>query len=130
MGSSCDCPKPPGGRVNCAPNQLAICRVENGEVKSHCIDPHPSFTRPGTHDRSQSLARNNWALQVITGIERTPEQELSGDDWHVLTSRRYHDPSRGLVVTFSVPWNIEGPYRPPPKVPLVPPLAPPLAQSG
>jgi inosose dehydratase len=42
MGNSCNCPSPPGGSVNCRSDQLAICRVKDGQVHSYCVDITPS----------------------------------------------------------------------------------------
>src|ERR1700756_5052230 len=38
MSSICNCPNPPGGQVKCGPNQMAVCRVENGVAIAECID--------------------------------------------------------------------------------------------
>src|SRR5260370_33590826 len=114
MGNSCECPTPPGGRVSCGPNQLAICRVKDGRVHSECIDPPASFIKVPHYDRFRSLARNNWALQVITGIERRSSQELSDRDSQVLTRRRYHNEMNGEIVTFTLPWEIQRQRNPQP----------------
>src|ERR1700694_1852442 len=98
MGNSCECPRPPGGRVNCGPNQLAICRVKDGEVKSECIDPPVSFTKLPPYDRRRSLARNNWALQIITGVQRTRSQELSDQERQILVRSRYRNDRTGEIV--------------------------------
>jgi hypothetical protein len=37
--NTCKCPKPPGGQVICEPNQVAICRIKNGELETLCITP-------------------------------------------------------------------------------------------
>lgn len=38
-GNVCKCPNPPGGQIICGPNQLAICRINNGKIESECVDP-------------------------------------------------------------------------------------------
>lgn len=38
--TSCDCPKPPGGKVRCSAGQIAFCCVDAaGNVEGGCIDP-------------------------------------------------------------------------------------------
>ncbi|WP_405243174.1 hypothetical protein [Lentisalinibacter salinarum] len=38
MGTSCDCPNPPGGVVTCGPDQAAYCSVDaDGNLRSGCI---------------------------------------------------------------------------------------------
>ena len=34
----CPCPNPPGGSIACRPDQLAICAMEDGELRSGCVD--------------------------------------------------------------------------------------------
>lgn len=38
MSPDCDCPQPPGGKVSCGPNQMAICIVHQGELRALCVD--------------------------------------------------------------------------------------------
>lgn len=33
----CNCSNPPGGGVHCQQDQIAICRVENGECRGYCV---------------------------------------------------------------------------------------------
>src|ERR1035437_6880128 len=105
MGNSCQCPTPPGGQVNCGPHQLAICSVRNGQVESGCIDQPKSFAI--LKDYARQVARNNWALQIITGVERDENQQLSEEDFRVLVAGEYGNEKTGEIVTFSLPWGIE-----------------------
>lgn len=34
----CRCKSPPGGGIECNENQMAVCRVLNGQCQSQCID--------------------------------------------------------------------------------------------
>jgi hypothetical protein len=34
----CPCPNPPGGSITCRPDQLAFCAIENGAIRSGCVD--------------------------------------------------------------------------------------------
>src|SRR6266481_6604605 len=120
MGNSCECPRPPGGRVNCGPDQLAICRVRDGEVRGECIDPPASYLK---QPRIHTLSRNNWVLSIITGIKRAPRQALSDKDEMTLSSGRYRNPRSGEIVTFSLPWEKPLIYNPPPTSKLPPPMA-------
>jgi hypothetical protein len=105
MGNSCQCPTPPGGQVNCGPHQFAICRVRNGQVQSECVDQPKSFAI--LKDHARQVARNNWALQIITGIERDENQQLSGEDFQVLVAGQYRNEETDETVTFSLPWGME-----------------------
>lgn len=100
----CDCPKPPGGRVVCRQNQLAICRWNDGEVESACIDPPLSAS--GLSDKRGNTVIRNWALSVITGAERTSDQILTAEDHGILSEGRYHNKETGQIVTFSLPEDL------------------------
>lgn len=52
----CNCPQPPGGHVVCDVDQLAICRVENGNVQTMCLTP------PRTNS---SLFLVHWCLFMV-----------------------------------------------------------------
>ena len=42
--NSCECPDPPGGRVECDPRDAAVCYVtERGEVVRRCIRLNPKL---------------------------------------------------------------------------------------
>ena len=38
MSNICKCPNPPGGTVSCGDDQIAVCRVQDGNVEGFCID--------------------------------------------------------------------------------------------
>jgi hypothetical protein len=108
----CQCPNPPGGVVTCAPHQLAICRVVNGEVKSECVDP----------PRGLAGARlYAWVLEKVTQLPRERPRMVgylryahghrrlrrvwyfSRAERRILARRKYHDPQRGMSVRFVMP---------------------------
>ena len=106
--SSCDCPKPPGGQINCPPNQMAVCRVVNGVAVGDCIDP-PSFAHdtsgvvtPEARDSEARFLRK-WAYTEITGLQPASRQALLPSELAILKSGIFEDPSRGLRVTFTLP---------------------------
>ena len=101
MSNSCNCPNPPGGKVTCAPDQLAICRVKGGITESECVD-RPSHIVQATVDVRQILLYN-WALSVITGVERGGHASISASDSAIVSQVRYENPTTGEVVTFSLP---------------------------
>jgi hypothetical protein len=94
MGHVCNCPKPPGGQVECDLHQLAICRVTRGVPETWCVSPPKK-------ERVQELW--NWALEQITDIERSPSQAVTVPDLDILSAGRYEDPGRQIVVTFTLP---------------------------
>jgi hypothetical protein len=95
---SCDCENPPGGRVDCDENQMAVCIVENGVVRSR------GCHTPVTID--DALALVNWALSVITGKQRHPAQEILPERLLGLARGRMEfdgDAGGVRIVTFSLP---------------------------
>jgi len=93
----CNCPDPPGGQAVCSENQLAICRVIGGRVKTECHSPPEGVTAQGLD------ALHNWALSHITRSTRTLGQSMSIADHAILGSGRYIDPITGEEVTFGLP---------------------------
>lgn len=93
----CNCPDPPGGQAVCSEDQLAICRVVNGKVKTECHSPPAGLSRLGTE------AFQNWALAHITRSARSPSQAIGMDELTILGSGRYLDLPAGAEVTFGLP---------------------------
>ena len=109
MGSNtCDCPKPPGGTVQCNEDQIAICRVKNGVPQMACISPPAALLR--IEGKKASVALQAWiSTAVITGrgrvplatrgmFRKTPTLKLD-----VLSSGEFTNPRTGEVVTFRLP---------------------------
>jgi hypothetical protein len=44
----------------------------------------------------------NWALEIVTGVRRHPEQELTARDRQILDDGEHVRPD-GVVLTFSLP---------------------------
>lgn len=110
MGNSCQCPTPPGGQVNCGADQLAICRVKDGQVQSECVD-QPKYLATLRPDERDTV-RGNWALRIITGAYRQEDQELSDEDRRVLLSGKYRSDDGRENVTFTLPWGTENENAP------------------
>lgn len=90
--NTCGCP-PTNSTVTCEPGQLAICRVEpDGTIHSTCYTPR-------SRNRTAVL---NWALALVTGEPRHPEQDLTTADRRILEAGRYRSPL-GMLVSFSLP---------------------------
>lgn len=66
----CDCPNPPGGRVYCGPEQIAICRVKDGQLESFCLDV-PRTETGQLMSVSSALRNRNFArnLEEALGVE-------------------------------------------------------------
>lgn len=93
--NECDCPRPPGGRVVCSDEQLAMCVVDDfGNVETGCLD------RPKTVLTSEHF--ENWILESVMGLSRSPDATIRDVDREVLRAGTYirRDGSR---VTFRVP---------------------------
>lgn len=93
---SVQCPMPPGGSATCDTDQLAICRIVNGQPETDCISVP-------AHLRHQPLeAFQNWVLEQITLLPRA-QAPLGPRELRVLASGEFADPARGLEVRFRLP---------------------------
>ncbi len=92
----CQCELPPGGQTICEPHQLAVCSVSNGVANKQCIDP------PVT---DSALALCNWAISVVTGINRMPNDAISFDGIQILESG--HCVIGDQSITFSLPYSVK-----------------------
>ena len=103
-GNSCDCPNPPGGRVICRADQLAVCRVKDGKAESQCVDK-PTYSQSVPPPTREQMLKN-WALAEIKREQRDPLTEISFGDDDILRSGAYYDPRTGETVTFSLPAEV------------------------
>jgi hypothetical protein len=99
----CDCPNPPGGRAICEPDQLAICRIKDGEPEMQCLDPPALIGSPlNAHEYLE------WALSEITGeVHFSIREEFSPSEIAMFQSGTYKD-STGAVTKFRIPNSIWG----------------------
>jgi len=100
----CDCPNPPGGRAICEPDQLAICRIINGQAETECIDLRESgfgglFSKKAINylEKAYTEVTGNEAKLpgLVTGL--TPE--------HIAMLKKgvYDVPDTGELVVFRIP---------------------------
>jgi hypothetical protein len=99
--NTCDCPRPPGGRVICSSHQIAVCRIKNGEVEAQCIDMPDTSGMTKAQMRAAAL-REVWS--VVGGEERPALLDFS-ESRRILRSGRFEHPSKGLVI-FKLPRSI------------------------
>lgn len=104
-GNSCDCPNPPGGRVTCRADQLAICRVKDGKTEGECVDK-PAIRQSASPPIKDRMLKN-WALAAIKREERAPLAEIDFVDDEILRSGAYYDFRTGEKVTFSLPAELK-----------------------
>jgi hypothetical protein len=91
----CPCDNPPGGSVECEPNQMAICSVQNGVATRQCLNP----VGP------EAIELVNWAISKITGQIRNGDTDISMVELVMLLGKRYKSP-RGVVVNFTLPEKV------------------------
>jgi hypothetical protein len=99
MGSgrnTCKCPNPPGGEVDCGEDQMAVCRVINGQAHGECIDP-PEDTAMAGGDQLK-----NWVLQEVFGQTRSPYASISSQEEDILR-QGYYKAADGTETTFRMP---------------------------
>jgi hypothetical protein len=106
MEKVCPCGDPPGGEITCNVNQLALCGIIDGKLVVGCFD-QPVSVMQMQSVKAKSNALANWILTRVTGIARNDSQEISGDDFDILTSGRYVHPKTGEEVKFSAPEDLD-----------------------
>jgi hypothetical protein len=95
----CQCPQPPGGIVECEPNQVAMCIIENGNARHVCASP-PS---------GSDATKITWLYQTITGIPKAAD-EISTVDRITLASGFFMR-DNGISVNFSLTEEIKNILR-------------------
>src|SRR3954468_19791344 len=103
MGSKniCNCPHPPGGQANCEPQQLAICRVRDGQAHTQCMSPPTTTSVPMSADTLTHLS--NWALSLVTGEARPTWEPVSEHELKMLLTGEFDNDARGERTAFSIP---------------------------
>jgi hypothetical protein len=91
--TSCNCPNPPGGVVNCPDDHTAVCRVVNGQAESECIPPELDL------DEETQAVR---LVEIVTGI-KSATGRLTPIDLAILSSGSYVSPDGKMTVTFKLP---------------------------
>lgn len=96
MFNTCSCPEPPGGQVVCELNQIAICNIQNGQVRHFCLDPIQSIKPEATI---------NWLIEQITGEYRSEINRITNQEIAFLVLGKYTSIERD--VTFSLPYDVK-----------------------
>jgi hypothetical protein len=104
MAKTCDCPNPPGGSITCSDDQLAMCGYQDGRIVSGCFDP-PSAIASIPAKAEQTTALSNWALQQITGKDRTRYQRITPRENNLLRSGTFTN-DQGERLMFVLPKKI------------------------
>lgn len=106
MDKVCPCGDPPGGDITCNVNQLALCGVIDGKLVVGCFD-QPVSVREIQSLKTKSNALANWILTRVTGVPRPQSQEITEEDFDILTSGRYVHPTTREEVKFSAPEDLD-----------------------
>lgn len=123
--NTCQCPTPPGGSAVCEADQLAICRVKDGNLETYCLDP-PITVGVAALLGSKGVERYmNWALEKITGVTRSLSADISADDRNILAAGSYYDSKTGSITRFRIPDSVNNKIsnQSPPSVTQPPPVA-------
>ncbi len=106
-------PKPPGGQLVCASDQLAIVEIRNGEVFAECHSPPARMRASRFQSLSQTnkeLTLSNWVLSEVIGQRRAPLQDLTEYDRQILLEKQYlkTDPVSGesTTIEFKLPRDL------------------------
>ena len=96
--NSCDCPTPPGGRIQCEDQQVAICRVREGKVYGQCKTPPKGS--------SEGVPLRVWILSELLETQIQPQDlERRQELRQILSEGKYTNPKTREVVTFRLPKN-------------------------
>ncbi|MCY1355656.1 hypothetical protein D9M69_420860 [compost metagenome] len=90
------CPPPSTGSITCDLDQLAICRLINGQSHAECISVPPAIRR------ASRAALEAWCIDEITGMGMYPVPPAHLHQ-RILQSGQYNVPSLGISVTFRMP---------------------------
>jgi hypothetical protein len=100
--TSCNCPNPPGGVVNCPDDHTAVCRVVGGQAVSECLPPDDDL------DGEAQAVR---IVEIVTGT-KSATGRLTPTDRAILASGSYVSPDGKMKVTFQLPSKDAGGGRP------------------
>jgi hypothetical protein len=106
MSNVCNCPKPPGGSIQCSDEQLAVCGYQDGQIVSGCFD-RPAYVLSIINDNQKNLVLANWVISRITGITRDDHAPLERELSAMLAGSRYRNDETGEVIRFSLPKDLD-----------------------
>ena len=103
MSNTCRCPTPPGGRVSCRSDQLAVCGYRDGQFISGCFDRPDQIAFIPKDVRRLAIA--NWVLTVLTGASREAHQSIDQEQINMLEAGQYSTPDS--LLRFSLPRDLQ-----------------------
>ena len=98
MSNICPCPTPPGGQATCSDNQLAICRVIDGEAHTECHDLTRYYRPRGFFISRDLYPVLNTVIGIVTGRTVRREGALPIEDLTMLRQGRCDLPGGGKVL--------------------------------
>jgi hypothetical protein len=101
MSNNCKCPKPRGGEIHCESNQIAICRVKNGEVQGWCITPSRTLNLRNVH--INSLRDTNFLKKLFSEVIEREVSLFKIEE--ILVEGSYNDPQTRIKISLSLPIN-------------------------
>lgn len=102
MSNICPCPNPPGGTIQCADDQLAVCGFQNGQIISGCYG-RPAHVFGIKDEGEQHLALGNWILSIVTGNDRSGSDSIEPEHFSILSKGWYRNEQTGEIITFRPP---------------------------
>ena|ERR1700722_13284938 len=106
MSNTCACPNPPGGTIECADDQLAVCGYQNGQIVSGCYG-RPSHVFHIEDEGDKHLALGNWIISIVTGAVRSDSDPIGSEHFAMLSEGRYTNERTGAVIRFAPPSDFE-----------------------
>ena len=106
MSNTCICPKPPGGKVTCNIDQLAICGLRDGQIISGCFD-RPPHTADIQDEDQKNYVLSNWVLSEITGTSRSDYEIIEPQEFEMLQSGQYVNARTGETIRFAAPPDVD-----------------------
>jgi hypothetical protein len=94
--TTCECPTPPGGKVTCPDNNLAMCVVKDGKATSNCA-PIPEAVKKNQE------ALDAWVLTKVLKRKIEPADAKKEEHQAILKKGRYENKTTGEVITFRLP---------------------------
>jgi hypothetical protein len=101
MSNTCNCPSPPGGTIECADDQLAVCGYQNGQIISGCYG-RPSHVFGIRDESTKQLALANWIISTVTQFNRSDSDPIEAIYLAMLSIGQYENQT-GEMVAFKTP---------------------------
>lgn len=109
--NNCKCPKPPGGETICEANQIAICRIRNGEIEALCITP-PGGMVLTIENLNFHSSFTSYLMFEITNDPKWQRYSLLASDFYeafgILQRGSYVNPLTGDRTNINLPKELTG----------------------